>query len=489
MRRALFTGAPLRLQLVAVVLVLVSVALVVSGFFSTSLLRSYLTDRIDEQLSATAQLRIGVLENEIAVPQNPRPQPPGNAGPALLNAFYFKLVDAQGNGDEELRSPEGATVSGPKLPTLDSATVASLGTSPFEVQSVDGESSWRMLVRSIDDGRAVVVGSELGEVDSVVGRMRNITIGIDLAVLLLLSIVGYMLIRSRLKSLERMEETAGRIAEGKLDQRLAQESQRSEVGRLATAFNKMLARIETSFAAQALSEASAKASEARMRRFVADASHELMTPLTSIRGFAEVHRQGTAAGEIPPATHLMGRIEDEAQRMQSLVEDLLLLAHLDENRPLRNERVIVELILGEIVRDASVNVTSHSVELRIVGDSPIVVMGDAMRLKQVFLNLMNNVFRHTPAGTSLVIAVEKVSDGVTIDFTDNGPGMDENDARFVFERFFRADPSRSRVSGGSGLGLSIVKDIIETHCGSIELVTSPGKGASFRMLLPSSGKP
>jgi two-component system OmpR family sensor kinase len=258
----------------------------------------------------------------------------------------------------------------------------------------------------------------------------------------------------------------------------------------------MLAQIEAAFRARAASEATARRSEERMRRFVADASHELRTPLTTIRGFAELYRQ-QGGGRLEPGEldRLMRRIEDQAARMGLLVEDLLLLARLDQQRPLVRRPVDLLALAAEAVNDARAVAPDRRIELQLaVGDGngaasgPLVVLGDEDRLRQVIANLMSNALTHTPAGSPIELrAGARRDDGsshAAIEVVDHGPGLTQEQADHVFERFYRADPARTRAHGGTGLGLSIVAALVAAHGGTVEVASVPGQGASFRVLLP-----
>jgi two-component system OmpR family sensor kinase len=254
----------------------------------------------------------------------------------------------------------------------------------------------------------------------------------------------------------------------------------------------MLAQIESAFGARAASEASARRSEDRMRRFVADASHELRTPLTTIRGFAELYRQG---GVRDPAEldRLMRRIEDQAARMGLLVEDLLLLARLDQQRPLDRRPVDLLALAAEAVNDARAVAPDRRIELVLGGDDgdqggALVVLGDDQRLRQVLANLVNNALTHTPAGGPVEVRVGLASldgrPGAAVEVVDHGPGLTPEQAERVFERFYRADPARSPADGGTGLGLSIVAALVAVHGGTVGVDSVPGRGARFRVVLP-----
>jgi two-component system OmpR family sensor kinase len=251
----------------------------------------------------------------------------------------------------------------------------------------------------------------------------------------------------------------------------------------------MLAQIEAAFRSRAQSEAAARESEQRMRRFVADASHELRTPLTSIRGFAELYRQG-AVRDADATARLMRRIEDEAARMGLLVDDLLLLARLDQQRPLERQRVDLLAVATDAVHDARVVAPERRIDLRLApGLTAPVVVGDEARLRQVVGNLVTNALTHTPEDTAVTVALateEAHGAGrVVLEVRDRGPGLAPGDAERVFERFYRADSSRTRSSGGSGLGLSIVAALIAAHGGTVGVTSRVGSGTTFRVVLPA----
>jgi two-component system OmpR family sensor kinase len=221
-----------------------------------------------------------------------------------------------------------------------------------------------------------------------------------------------------------------------------------------------------------------------MRQVVADASHELRTPLTSIRGFAELYRMSGAPREDLP--RMMERIEDEATRMGLLVEDLLLLARLDQQRPLEHGPVDLLALARDAVHDAALLAPDRTIDLQVDARVAAVVTGDEARLRQVVHNLVSNALTHTPAATPVTVRVstDAASERVVLEVSDRGPGIEDSDAHRVFERFYRADTSRSRQAGGNGLGLSIVAGLVAAHDGSVDVVNRDGGGATFVMSLP-----
>jgi two-component system OmpR family sensor kinase len=251
----------------------------------------------------------------------------------------------------------------------------------------------------------------------------------------------------------------------------------------------MVERFESAFRARQRSEASARSSEERMRRFVADASHELRTPLTSIRGYAELYRQGAATSPEDVAG-VLRRIEEQAARMGLLVDDLLLLARLDQQRPLEHARVDVAVLAVDAVHDVHAVAPDRAVGLRLppadAADEPaeVPVVGDEARLRQVLGNLVNNAILHTPPGTPVEVRVRADGAHAVIEVADKGPGLPADQAERVFERFYRADPARTRASGGTGLGLAIVAAIVAAHGGRVRVQTEVGVGTTFQVLLP-----
>jgi two-component system, OmpR family, sensor kinase len=307
-----------------------------------------------------------------------------------------------------------------------------------------------------------------------VQHVTMIIVATNVVVFVSLLLIVWLTIRRGLRPIDNMIDTAALIAAGDLSRRAESADPATEVGQLATALNAMLNRIEASFAAK-------EASEHRLRQFVADASHELRTPLTSIRGYAELYRTG-AVSNGDALDRAMERIESEGIRMGKLVEDLLLLARLDQGRPLESKAVDVARVVSDAVMDARAIEPERPISYQSSGAA--LVLGDADRLRQVIGNLLTNARAHTGPSTPVHVGVQTRPTGVELTVTDEGPGIDPDQAAHIFDRFYRVDASRSRDRGGSGLGLSIVKSIVEAHGGAVALETEPGKGTMFRVTLP-----
>ncbi|MFC0865437.1 sensor histidine kinase [Sphaerimonospora cavernae] len=452
---------PLRIRLSAAMLALVALALTVFGVSSMSVLRDYLVTRVDGQLhsiATDAALRAQRGPNSfgrLRVPPDGRVEVRDREGRTILEQTGMAVED----------------VPGP-LPVT--------STVPQTLPAVSGDGRWRAKILSVDGKGTVVVAMDLAPVTQIVTRLAIIELLCGGVVMTVLAVVGVVLVRRSLRPLTEIEATAAAIAQGHLGSRIPDRDPRTEVGSLARSLNGMLTQIESAFQARAASEAAARESEARMRRFIADASHELRTPLTSIRGFAEFYRQAPESD----ATRLMERIEGEASRMGLLVEDLLLLARLDQQRPLRQQPVDLLAIAADAVHDARTLCPDRDVSLVMEGEKALIVSGDEVRLRQVVGNLMSNATTHTPDGTAVTVRVGATGDHAYIEVADEGPGLTAEQAARVFERFYRADPSRKRPAGGSGLGLAIVDSLVRAHGGSVSVRSEPGAGAAFRAVLP-----
>ncbi|MCA2211255.1 sensor histidine kinase [Jidongwangia harbinensis] len=489
----------LRSRLVLVVALLSAVALILADAAGLLLIRTYLSDRVDERLSAMAgPLRSGV----VPVPPGRFRAPPSPERLPRSSSTQVVLV-YRPDGTLDVERSLVAAGPGPVPPDFAELRDRAADGRPFTVAGTDGV-DWRMLAVAVPGTGAVTLfGASLAEVRQTTSQLLLIDLAVVLLLLTLLASSAAFVVRIGLRPLTVMERVAADISAGSLSGRVSSTDPHTEPGRLGLALNHMLARIEREVSART-------ASERRLRQFVADASHELRTPLTSIRGFAELYRRGGA----PPGARLdeaMSRIEGEAARMGVLVEDLLLLARLDQQRPPELRPVDLLAIAADTVRDAHARQPGRPVRLAGLRDDTgtfdaVTVLGDDHGLRQVTTNLVANAMQHTPARAEVVVRVGRrtgppdsgrsvrsrpvrVDPDATLavlEVRDNGPGVPPEHAGRVFERLYRADSSRTRGDGGggSGLGLSIVAAIVHGHGGWVELDTTAA-GATFRVLLPA----
>lgn len=475
---------PLRLKLLVAVIALVFVGLAVSDVVTYTSLRSSLLARVDQQLTA-AEDGVG---HSLAEGLSFHGLGPGGPGPDqhFPDGTYGQLRNADGTVATERTFLTYGTNASPEpaLPsTLPRPHAPASGPDIFTTGAVSGSMHYRVLVQPAEWGQGstgvLVVGIPLTDMDNTLSKLRLTEGLVSLAVLVGLGFLSWWLVRRGLRPLERIGATAGAIAAGDLTRRVEPADDRTEIGRLGIALNAMLAQIEAAFEER-------RASERRLRRFVADASHELRTPLTSIRGYAELFRRG-ADSRPEDLAKSMQRIEAEASRMGVLVDDLLLLARLDQGRPLEREPVDLARIASEAVESARAIEPDRPIDLSTGG--PAEMVGDEGRLRQVLDNLLDNIRVHTPAGTPVRVNVEANHDEVLLSVADQGPGLSPEVADRVFERFYRGDPARSRGTGGAGLGLSIVSAIVEAHGGSVTASSSDGGGAAFEVKLPVRPRP
>jgi two-component system OmpR family sensor kinase len=530
--RRISNRTPLRTKLITAVLALVILALLAISIASVAMLRGYVTTQHDGRLQA-ALFRVdhgafvpsaGYAEpytqgSEMIVAL----QPPGQQ----LAWVNTGLPNYGGPGSQEPL---------PRLPTSANWAVSRNGrliTAPAQ----SGPTSWRVIGQPAIDpatGKSVtlVVAIPLGNVGAMTRQLAVFDLIVGGVIVVVLAAVGVAVVRSNLRPLDDIEMTAGQIAKGHLNHRIPERDPRTEIGSLGRSLNTMLSQIETAFHAQEESEQAAHESEERMRRFVADASHELRTPLTTIRGFAEYYRQRggvtadrevredqdrvsrtngaasvsandySADGLTPEELdRIMQRLEAEAARMGLLVEDLLQLARLDQQRPLDMAPVDLLMLAADAVQDARIVAPDRPIDLLVAPGAAFLVEGDEPRLRQVIGNLVNNALTYTPPTTPVRV---KIASGtltppakgggtpgpalpaVVLDVEDDGPGMTAEQAQRVFERFYRADQVRNQASGGTGLGLAIVAGLVAAHGGTVSVRTAPGHGADFRVKLPLS---
>src|SRR6185503_15876090 len=456
----------LRARLLLGVVALAAVGLVAANVATYSTLSSYLLDRTDSTLDQTAQtLR--------------RPGPGGGIRSAPPGTFVqVRSLD----GDTVVATFSGATLPGASVPAPnlpDAVRPPALNRTTeavryFTVGGAHGGPEYRVRASIAQGDEAMLlVASSLRDVNSTLNRLLAIELVVTALVLAAIAGLGLWLVRLGLRPLDAIGQTASAIAAGDLSRRVERAEERTEVGRLGLALNSMLARIESSFRAQ-------QASERKLRRFVADASHELRTPLSAVRAYAELYERG-AAERPDDLERSMKGISRESERMSILVEDLLLLARLDDGRPLEREPVELDEVVGEAVETAQAVDPERAIALHA---ERATVLGDRVRLRQIVDNLLANVRAHTPAGTPASVSVRRKNGSAEIAVTDAGPGLDEEHLEHLFERFYRADASRSRASGGVGLGLAIVAAVAEAHGGTASASSRPGEGTTVAIALP-----
>ncbi|HZW44712.1 MAG TPA: HAMP domain-containing sensor histidine kinase [Dermatophilaceae bacterium] len=460
---------PLRVRLVALLVLLLLVALSLTSIATSAVMRRQLMDSVDRDLNAAAEPTASQVLTQLF----------NHRGEGIPTNYAVRFMPTDGS------SPFGVNPTGeqlhPDIPTLALNDPRVVNGILFTVSSTDGEMRWRVVPGELRDGSATfAVAVPLRGVDTTIRRMLSFSILIGLAVIASCALLGWFGVRRAFRPLAQIEDTAAGIAGGDLTQRIPEPTSKDEVASLARSLNAMLAQVEQSFAVR-------EASEGRMRQFVADASHELRTPLATVRGYAELFRQG-AVTKPDDVAGAMRRIEDEAIRMGGLVEDLLLLTRLDSQRPLKKGPVDLTVLAADAVQDARALDSTRQVRLLgLSGDlQPTTIEGDEARLRQVVSNLVGNAVNHTPQGTDIEIAVGSDAGRAKLEVRDHGAGVDPVRARKVFERFYRADASRVRGNGGgNGLGLAIVAAIVSAHGGRVGVAATPGGGATFVVDLPT----
>jgi two-component system OmpR family sensor kinase len=535
--RRLSGRTPIRVKIIAALLALVIIALAIISTVSLAVFRNYLQSQAGSQVT---QMYNGLLA-EINNHQGP-------FGARFTGEYAPPFAALLLNSKGQVLAPStlpGPSIASPAVPVNQDWLRAHSGQLAI-VPSQVGDDNWQVITKeftgqlldpsTLQPGPTqrliLVVGMDMGSVNTTLGWLGRIDLLVGVIVVVALAVVGVAIVRASLRPLDDIEQTARAIAAGDLSRRVPDLDPRTEVGRLGRSLNRMLAQIESSFQARTRSEAAARRSEERMRQFVADASHELRTPLTAMRGYAEYYRQrggvrDDAASPADPAGYIaagpdqagpaalpgtpdaadaaarqngtgqlsgadldriMQRVEQESARMGVLVEDMLLLARLDQQRPLERRPVDLLTLAADAVQDARIIAPDRAIDLNVGSATAFLVLGDEVRLRQVIGNLMSNALSHTPDGTPVTVAIlagpRDPEPSVVLEITDQGPGMPPDQAEHVFERFYRGDQARTRKTGGTGLGLAIVAALVTAHGGSVALRTAPGQGATFRVTLP-----
>lgn len=434
---------------------------------ATLILRSqsqYLTNQIDDRLSASRPFFGGPPPGAIGTPT------PTRTGLDAPDQPVSDLFVARFDGRELQVLLQGQLLG--DLPALSVADITgATDAAPFTVDSEDGRTRFRVVVldQTAGSGVASVIALPLDEVDEAIDRLRwGLTAGV-VAISTTLLLAVWWVERLGLRPVARVTEVADAIASGDRSRRVDRADERTEAGRLATAFNLMLDERDTS--------------EERLRRFVSDASHELRTPLTSIRGYLELYREGGFRGE-GQLDDAIRRMSHESARMQTLVEDLLLLAKLDEHPTLQREPIDLAELLEDLASDARVLQPERTVTVDLPG--PVIASGDRLRIEQLIGILVSNALVHTDRQAEIILSARTDGSEVELMVQDTGHGLSRDQAALVFDRFYRGDESRARTAGSSGLGLAIARSIVDAHDGDLQLLTAPGAGCTFIVRLPAA---
>ncbi len=492
-----FRHWPLRRKLVVAVVAIVAVMGAFVGALSIALLDGYLIERVDVQLATASQTSLQAAVGYVENGQTPTLRAIVGA-PGQPSGIVVGLIEGgQWSGGAYL--PSGPAPSGQPFntqSTIDTASTAALATLPangvpstvtisiIESNGWDVGGAYRAVAQRLTDDDTLIVALPLREAQATTARLTVITLLVVIGAGILAAAAGLVIIRLALRPLERVAATATQVSRLPLERgdvalgiRVPDEDTdpRTEVGRVGSAFNAMLGHVAGALQVR-------QASEAKVRQFVSDASHELRTPLASIRGYSELARRSPEELSEDLARSI-SRIESEAKRMTTIVEDLLMLARLDEGQELRHENVDLTMMLINAVSDAHAAGPDHEWKLELPEDEPVEIIGDGAKLHQAVANLLANARVHTPAGTVVTSSLRQDGDHAVIVVADDGPGIPEELRPRLFERFARGDSSRSRATGSTGLGLAIAKAVVDAHGGEISVETAPGVTA-FTISVP-----
>jgi two-component system OmpR family sensor kinase len=475
-------GISLRARLVTGLIAVVLVGLMAANVIVFENIESFLIRGIDAQLvTARVSVNNALQGGRFGAVEFPSSTPAGTYGAAYTTAGVEEVSIQGFSGKKPVlnaatleRLASGGSSAGQQNFTY--LTVGSVGDPSFQYRVIGYPVNIVSANTLVSSPGVAVVAIPLTSMNATLHQLILVDFIVGGLLLVLLGLLGYFVVRVGLRPLGDIEETAGAIAAGDLSRRVELVEPSTEVGRLGASLNVMLETIEHSFNEQL-------ASENRLRQFLADASHELRTPVTSIRGYAELFRRGAAERPDDLAT-AMRRIEDESIRMGTLVDDLLLLARLDQGRPLEAVPVDLAVIAADSASDAEVLAPDREVVLQVAG--PLTVLGDEPRLRQVVGNLLQNALRHTPVGSKVTVTAGRRGTEVYLSVADEGPGIAPEHLPHLYERFYRADPSRTRMSGGAGLGLAIVASIVDSLGGTATVTSEVGHGATFTILLPAA---
>ena len=449
----------IRLRVTLVTVILVTLALLAANYTAYALLRHDVYRDANTGVRQLAETAVATVDTGRRLDL-----------PILASADRPVWVRLLASDGRPLQQVSSTALAGLKPP------IAGLRKTPGRPQLLFDQSVDAIAIPAAH-GETVIAAVALGPTATALTQLSKLNNVIGVGVIALSAVVAAIVLTLSLRPLRRIAATADSIAGGSLEKRAPPAPKRSEIAPVATALNRMLDEIQAAFGQR-------DATENRLRRFLADASHELRTPLTSIRGYAELFRQG--AGRRPEdLSKAMRAIEDEAARMTQLVEDLLLLARLDDERPLQPGPVALEEVVESAIEAANVIDRGHPISLDV--ERPVIVEGDAARLRQVIDNLLANARRHTPPGTAVSVALAAVGDEAVLTVADAGPGVPASERERIFDRFFRPDGARSRDRGGTGLGLAIVRAIAVAHGGHVSVGDAQPHGALFEVRLPLAG--
>jgi len=484
--RGWLAGRTLRTRLIAGLMALLFVACAAIGVVTYVALNRMLLNQVDTQLTQASQRYVDCLhppphpdhdgdsENGGAPPEG---NPQGCYAPPGQPQYTLTAQITQGS----VLNP--ATTTGPcKLSHADEAILTAMPHNEPYTATLSGFGTYRLMAVPGPNGAVYVTGIPLSSMIDTLHEIALVEVVVFAIALFLTGFIGTGWVRLSLRPLRRVTATAAEVArlplasEVDVPHRVPDADPRTEVGQLGAAFNRMLGHVENALSRR-------EASEARLRRFAADASHELRTPLAAIRGYAELARRHP--GELSPdVEHALGRVESESARMSALVEDLLLLARLDAGRPLESQPVDLTRLAIDVTSDARAAGPDHRWQLELP-EGPVLVPGDDQRLHQALANLLSNARTHTPAGTTVTVAVDSSpgGDAAQLSVTDDGPGIPAELQPDLFERFVRGDSSRSRAAGSTGLGLSIVAAVVAAHHGTVGVTSEPGR-TRFLITLP-----
>jgi two-component system OmpR family sensor kinase len=468
---------------VVVGMVVIAVVLTSSSYVITRTIQRQLLDGIDDQLEGALDQAAVVADQSVA-PTACNAEGGEPVAADRPSPLFVGVLTRQGQMCVSYEANVHENTPQPKI-SVGAALRSAAARTPFTARSMDDESKvrYRALGGISPDGNVVVVALPLDDMRASMDKLIGVEVVATMTILGVLGLVAFWVIHLGVRPVKQMTATATAIAAGDLSARVPEADPGTEAGQLGRALNRMLGHIERSFDERTRSEQ-------QLRQFLADASHELRTPVTTIRGYAELYQAGGlgAADELDEA---MRRTGQEAVRMGRLVEDMLLLARLDQGRPLQSAPVDVAVLVADAGGDAAV--VDHERAMTVDADGPLMVRGDSDRLRQVVANLLGNALVHTPEGTPVEITATAapagtgVGERAVIEVVDHGPGMSDDAVAHAFERFYRADRSRSRNHGGSGLGLAIVHAIVTSHGGTVTLTSTEGEGTTARVELPLLG--